>query len=369
MNITLDRLTNEVLTAPLSHALAHRAVGGSVIGFISSDVPVELISAAGAAAVGLSANTGSPTPRADAYLEASFAPLERSIAEQWLRGDLRFLSHVVLSRARDSSQRLYYYISELQRRGLCPGPAALLYDLAKIDRPISHQYTLTATQRLADLLGSDPDKLPDGVRLRNQRRQLFMDLQQLRSSDNPPAGSFVERVIRASDQCDAGRFDRTLSEWLRTIPSPGATVPLTRVALVGSMPAYDQLHLAVEKAGGTVVVEYGDHASSRLGDPIAVTDNILESLATHYWRLRYGPRTFGARVTDLLSAVREFRVQAVVFWLLEEEEALIWDLPAQLAAVTAASIPALVLTRRRWDYCDDSLGQIRSFVMQQQAPA
>ncbi len=125
MNITLDKLTSDVLAAPMRHALAHHAGGGRVIGFVSSDVPVELILAADAAAVCLSAGTASPTSRADSYLESSFAPVERSIAEQWLKGDLLFLSHVVLSRARDSSQRLYYYICELQRRGLCPGPAAI----------------------------------------------------------------------------------------------------------------------------------------------------------------------------------------------------------------------------------------------------
>ena len=41
----------------------------------------------------------------------------RSIAEQWLTGELDFLDAVVFPRSDDSAQRLYYYLCELQRRG------------------------------------------------------------------------------------------------------------------------------------------------------------------------------------------------------------------------------------------------------------
>ena len=39
-------------------------------------------------------------------------------------------------------------------------------------------------------------------------------------------------------------------------------------------------------------------------------------------------------------------VAGIVFWLIEEEEALVWDLPAQVAAARDLGLPALVLTRR-----------------------
>ena len=46
---------------------------------------------------------------------------------QWLQGDLDHLEAVVFARGDDSGQRLYYYLCELQRRGLCARtPAAAL---------------------------------------------------------------------------------------------------------------------------------------------------------------------------------------------------------------------------------------------------
>jgi hypothetical protein len=411
LSMALDALLSELLVDPTSHARAHHAAGGRVIGFIGADVPVELILAADALPFCLTGFAGRPTPQADAYLESSFAPLERSIAEQWLSGELRFLSSVVLSRARDSSQRLYYYICELQRRGLCPGPQALLYDVAKIQRETSLAHTVGATRRLADVLGSSPTAIAGCVEIRNRRRGLLRDLQGVRyGAAAPPDGSLVERVMRVSDQGDAGRFDGALGEWLETLATAGSAVGAfaaagsgleasaaagsglgalaaagsgvgavadsrhgagaalparLRIVLAGSAPPDDRLHLAIERAGGCVVAEYGDHAVGRLGGPVVTSGDALQAVAAHYHGLGYGPRMFGDRASELVTVAQSSGAAAVVLWLVEEEEALIWDLPGQLQALAAASIPALVLTRRRWDAGDDALDRIRAFVIEQ----
>ena len=63
-----------------------------------------------------------------------FAPWARAILEGWAAGDYDGLGQVVFSRADDSTQRLYYYLCELQRRGLVGGPEALILDIAKVPR-------------------------------------------------------------------------------------------------------------------------------------------------------------------------------------------------------------------------------------------
>jgi len=362
---SLDELLDHSLAQPLAFARSHVADGNRAVGFLGADVPVELILAANALPVNLTGAAGRPTPRADKYLEPSFAPLERSIAEQWLSGELDFLSDIVLSRARDSSQRLYYYICELQRRGSCPGPTPLLYDIAKIQRPTSLGYTAAATRRLAGALGSDLTRTSHSIETRNRRRSLLGKLQHLRGGHRPPSGSFVERILRSSDQSDALVFDRALDDWIRHWQPGGSGMPPPRFVLAGSMPPDERLHVAVENAGGMIVAEFGDHAVSRFGDSIAGTDDPLSAIAAHYHALPYGPRMFCDRTAALLDTVRTNRAHGVVMWLLEEEEALIWDLPAQARALGAAQVPILALSRCRWDASDGATPRIHEFVVEQ----
>jgi len=61
--------------------------------------------------------------------------------------------------------------------------------------------------------------------------------------------------------------------------------------------------------------------------------------------------------------VRATRAQAVIFWLLEEEEAAIWDFPAQQRQLREHGIPMLALTRCRWDTSDGALDSVRAFTL------
>jgi hypothetical protein len=156
----LEILIDAALQDPAAAARRAKASGQRVIGFVGTDIPVELIAAAGAFPWRLPAAAESPTARADAYLEASFQPQERAIAEQWLAGGFDFVDEVVFTRANDSIQRLYYYLCELRRRKLCDGPAPLLFDLCKIPRNSSARRTQAVTVSLSEALGSRINELP-----------------------------------------------------------------------------------------------------------------------------------------------------------------------------------------------------------------
>jgi hypothetical protein len=74
-----------------------------------------------------------------------------------------------------------------------------------------------------------------------------------------------------------------------------------------------------------------------------------------------GSRAFGDRATQIGSLAKCGGVAGVINWLLEEEDALTWDLPAQTAALAAAGIAFLPLNRRRWDTSDRALEEIAHF--------
>ena len=355
----LATLIDAALRDPAAAARRANSSGQRVIGFVGTDVPVELIAAAGAFPWRLPAAADTPTGRADAYLEASFQPQERAIAEQWLSGAFDFIDEVVFTRANDSIQRLYYYLCELQRRKLCAGPAPLLFDLCKIPRASSALRTRAVTASLSDSLGSRIDELPQCIRGRNRRRELLLQLQQRRGQSAAPAGSFIERLARASDCCAAHEFDSALTHWLEQ-PTRAASGP--RLILAGSTPPDDRLHRAVERAGGNIIAELGDHALGRLGATIEGGSDPIAALSLHYHALRNGPRAFGDATAALLEAVRITHADGVIFWLLEQEEALAWDLPAQRRALDGVALPSLQLLHRRWNADDGALDEIRDFI-------
>lgn len=389
----LSTIVNSLLADPLAPARARAQAGGRVVGLLGEDIPMELVRAAGAAGLQLAGlqvrdlmatgvtEDGSETPHADRYLEASFPPSARQTVEAWLTGAFDFLDAVIFSRSNDSTQRLYYYLCELQRRGLAQGPRPLLYDLAKIPRASSQRHTQLATLRLARELAVDvgSEALSEAIRVRNRRRALFRELEDLRATDHPPRGTDVNRVLRASDLVmaepgDAGiaAFDEALSGWIHSAAAaePAAAQSVNesargpRVLLAGSVPPDERLHAAVEQGGGCVVGEVGSHSPARLGEPVPLEPSrpAIDALADHHHALCFGPRAFYDRARAILDDALRLRADGVVLWLIEEDESMAWDVPPIRQALASQAIAHLVLTRQRADCSDGALDRVAEFV-------
>lgn len=355
---SLTQLLTETEADPLHHARHHARSGRRVIGVVGAEVPVELILAANAMAVVLSGFAEEHTPQADRYLEPSFAPGLRSITEQWLQGRLDFMDAVVFTRGDDNAQRCYYYLCELQRRGLAGGPLPLVFDIAKIPRAASRAHSEAATRTLAADLWSDNGRLQPAIDARDRRRALLTRLDLLRRSDRPPRGSDCERLLRLADTVPPERLDHELAVWLDNEFHEHRG---PRVVLAGTTPPDGRLHEAVERAGGCVVAEIDDAGSDRLGPMIGESLDPMAALADHYHSLCHGPRSFCGRAARLARRAVDYRADGVVSWLIEEDEASAWQVPLTAAALTKARIPLLSLTRRRWHGKDDALEEIEAF--------
>jgi hypothetical protein len=354
----LEQLADEALRDPLAAARAHAQRGGRVIGYVGAEIPVELIIAGDAFPLRLPSFSERGAGAADGYLESGFMPDVRSICEQYLQGAFEFLHFIILPRSNDSAQRLYYYLSELRSQGLAHGPEPLIFDLAKIPRDTSRAHTRASIASLASQIGAREDALPRAIAQRNRRRELFAAAAAARTNGANCRGSVMDRIFRAADFCDAELFDAEFAAWLSTAAGPKAH---TRLLLAGTAPPDERLHLAVEAAGGNVVAELGDHASRNVAPPIIPTNGSLAAIADHYHASELGPRAFVDRAAAISGLAKRSGVVGVIHWLLEEEDAFIWDLPAQAAALAAAGIASLPLSRRRWDATDGALEEITQF--------
>lgn len=356
----LETLVSDTLLDPLAAARAHQKAGGRVVGYVGAEIPVELIIAANAMPLQLSGLVLTDFKEADRYLEDRFAPSVRAVAEQYLRGRLDFLDAIILPRSDDSAQRLYYYLCELCRSKIVDGPTPLIYDLAKIPRDSSLTYTEQATRKLAQTIGCEELALPKAIALRNRRRDLLAAANLARIRRNNVQGSFIDRLFRAADLCEAIPFDTALSDWLERNQREEA-IPGPRVLLTGSAPPDERLHRAVESAGGNVVAEFGDFASCSAQLPAIPEEGSFTALAQHYHSLTHGSRAFINRAKETVARAQSSQVDGVIQWLIEQEEALVWDVPAQKSALAAAGIPTLSMVRRCWDASDGTIDEIISF--------
>jgi benzoyl-CoA reductase/2-hydroxyglutaryl-CoA dehydratase subunit BcrC/BadD/HgdB len=346
------------LADPYGVARAAAAQGRRVVGYVGDDVPVELVLAADALPVRLAGTVDAATPLADRYLESSFAPAHRSLVEQWLSGALGFIDAVVFARSNDGAQRLYYYLCELQRRAIASKPTPLIFDLARIDRETSRAHTQSAAATLATQLGTSRDELDAAQRRVRERLLLAERLQRSRHSRSPLSGCDAVRVWQALQLDWTGALDAQVRDWCDPL---GLSYAIPRLMITGSTPPDDRLHRAVEDAAGVVVDEWFDEALAQTITRWTSATSDTSAIADAYRAARTTAATWTDRAA-IATRARAVDACAVIVWLIEQDEAAVWELPQQIAHLREAKIPVLTLTRQRWDTQPDALAPIAAFV-------
>jgi len=135
------------------------------------------------------------------------------------------------------------------------------------------------------------------------------------------------------------------------------------VLLAGSSPPDDCLHRAVEAVGWSVVCETYDRNLTRLGPSIETSGgDVFERIGRHAHANNVGARAFHDRAEHLLQQARSSLADAVIFWLIEEDEGIAWDLVSSRQALADMGLPCLAMTRRKWDCSDRSRGDIAFFL-------
>jgi hypothetical protein len=358
MSTSIEVQVAALLDDPLSAARAEAQRGRRVIGYVGPDVPVELILAAGAVPVRLVGNADTTTPHADRFVERAFVPEIRSIAEQWVTGNLDFLECVVLPRSNDSAQRLYYYLCELQRRESGRGPTPLIYDIGGIERQASALHTVAATLKLAGELGAQESSLPKAVDEAAEQIRTLHAISVLQRSEQPLRGGMAFALARALHFTWDPQFRRDLQDQAQRLEP---AVGINRILLVGNSPPDDRLHWALENGGASVVRELTD--ANWFADQPRTESRVdsFEAIGLRAHARTHLARQLARSGDAILTAAQAVRADGVVIWLIEEDSALGWTLPDQLAALTRAGIPALVLTRQNWVAGASTLDSIERF--------
>jgi hypothetical protein len=190
-----------------------------------------------------------------------------------------------------------------------------------------------------------------------QRTALLMRLQSLRERSPTLAGSTAFDIARAAEFDWSTSFDQALGAWLDNAPLRSSTA---RVLLAGSLPPDARLHLAVDGVNGSIVSELVD--ATYLPSNKISGKEILDVLGQRHYAALSPAQQMLQSSNWIASQAQKARAQGVIIWLIEEDEALPWELASQTRALHDAKIPVLTLARQRWRADADTLSEITGFV-------
>lgn len=288
------------------------------IASLGPDVAHALLAATGRYAGLLPWTIDRPFPQAGQWLESKFPLWAFSVVEDWASGAFDHLEAVVFSRGDDAAQRLYYYLCELQRRGLVAGPEPLILDVARIPRPGGEQRCTDAVTDLAARLSVEP-----------------------------------------------AAVSRAIAEANAALPAAPAAEGRRSCLLAGTLPPDDRLHRLIENAGwhaaGQTMADAWGRQQSRIDDH---PDGPFAALGRHIHHARTGARSFHDRRAALTQRVADAAARAAILWYAEEDEAEVWNLPAQRDTLAQAGVPTLILTRRGWRADDGVAREIAQFLQE-----
>jgi benzoyl-CoA reductase/2-hydroxyglutaryl-CoA dehydratase subunit BcrC/BadD/HgdB len=343
------------------------------IGYVSFNVPVELIEAAGCQPVRLTGLPLESTPWADRYLDPCFDGSTRSLMEQFLRGDFASLDLVIIPRTSESHLQLYYFLLEVARlEPETPIPPIYLFDLLQTPYRASARYVRDQIDRLKARIEAltlrpiDDAALAAAIQLSNQHLDRFGELAALRHA--VPAQLTGEAGLHIVGSF--GRVPRSthleLSTQLLSATDLAAVFSGPRVIVKGSAHDSADLYRYVEQCGAVIVDDEHLTGNMALGGRFDTALSPLDALA-HRYRLhspslrRYPQTPDDDRFIDTVGAAQ---ADGVIFWYEDTDDVLGWDYPDQKARLDRLNIPSLRLLNQSYREPADTgtLARVAEFI-------
>ncbi|SDF46566.1 Benzoyl-CoA reductase/2-hydroxyglutaryl-CoA dehydratase subunit, BcrC/BadD/HgdB [Lentzea fradiae] len=328
-------------------------VDGPVIGCVGQDVPVELVTAAGALPVRLAGRPGLDVAEGEKYLGRGVDPATLSVLTRLLNGEYGRLDRLLVSRDCEGSLRLFYAVRELRR--LEPGlglPETHLVDVLHLPHWTTARYNQVRFAELVAVLERwtgtrlTAPKIASAIMLHDARRDLWRAVSALRR-DLRLTGAQALAAFGAV--LPVAEHNRLLRELLKSDLDVHRG---RRVFFTGSSHDNPNVYWLLEEMGSVVVGEdhdWGDLLATRLvGEP---------TLAALVERYQYnGPTaaraSIAARAAHTAQAAAESGAELVVSYVRRNDDAPPWDFPAQREALRPHGIPAVLFDRQEYGLID-----------------
>lgn len=341
---------------------------GKVIGFLLTDVPEELIHAAGFFPYGISGGRAR-MEFADAHLQSWTCSFVRSSLSLALEGKLDFLDGLIIPQTCDTTRN----VSGIWQHA-SPLPFLQEYRLPRqVDRPSAREYLIYELTRLKEELEKfsgreiTAEKIKESIALYNENRNLLARLFVLHEQ-NPAAISNKElyMIVEAAMLIPKETLNGYLNKLVNVLDGEVAAAEnketKTRLFISGTLLEPLEILDFIDENGGVVVGDdlkngfrYIEGQIEEAGDPLeALADRQLKRIPGAFYDPPHDPRRH-----YLVKMAREKRVQGVIFLHLRNCEPENYDYYDNVQALEKNGIPAI---RIETEFVTAPSGQIRTRV-------
>ena len=340
-----------------SAALEWKAKGGKVVGYISDDVPDEMVLAAGFFPFRMSGRPEEGTEESDKYTEYFLDPSVRSILNMLLTGKYAFLDFIIIPHHSDAALKLYHQLWWIHR--VNPAiifPPVYLFDVLHTPFLTSALYVrdrlFDLKKQLEEWSGKEigNEALSRAIAIGNQNRALLNKVSALRIAETPRLpGTEALQVIGSSTFMLKEEHNKLLTQFLdrsETLPEKAGA----RIFIEGSDLDNLQFYELVESCNAVIVAENSTWGNRYFDDPIDESAGPMEALADRYHarpsRLR--TQSLDQRVDYCVQGAVRAKSQGAIFYLLKWDPAIAWDQPDQKKALDEKNIPSICFSDQKY---------------------
>jgi benzoyl-CoA reductase/2-hydroxyglutaryl-CoA dehydratase subunit BcrC/BadD/HgdB len=350
-----------------------KAQGGKVVGYLSDDVPDEMVLAAGFFPFRMSGNPSGNTDEADKYTEYFLDPSVRSILNMLLTGKYDFLDFIIIPHHSDAALKLYHQLWWIHRvNPAITFPPVYLFDILHTPFLTS---ALFVRDRLFDLKkqleawsGKEitDEALSRAIRTGNENRALLNKVAALRIAEKPTiSGVEALQIIGTSMFMLKEEHNKLLTQFLdgaESLPERAGV----RLFIEGSDLDNLQFYELAESCNTVIVAENSNWGNRYFDDPVDESVDPMEALADRYHarpsRLR--TQSSGQRVDYCVQGVVKAKAQGTIFYILEWDPALAWDQPDQKKVLAEKGIASLSFSDQKYSLSDSDRATLKTNVEQ-----
>ena len=362
---------NEARKQGFLAAKEYKEQGGKLAGCLCSYTPLEVIDAAGMAAIGLCGMSDEAIPDAETVLPKNLCPLIKGTYGFALteKCPYTYFSDLIVGETTcDGKKKMYELLADLKDVHVLHLPQSQARSWAADIWYEEVKLLVQELERRFDVSITD-EKLRDAVRLRNRYRRALVRLYELQRSE-PPAMRGVElmsTLLASTFSFDVETFvaqlealgderARAYAEGERPVPASAKRIMLTGCPSGGVI---NKVGKAIEDNGGVVVCLddcSGERTNRLMVDEDA--DDILRAIADRYLAINCSVMTPNeGRLDNAAAMARAYRVDGVVEVVLQACHTFNVEAEHVRRRMEAEGIPYLKLET---DYSQGDTGQVET---------